>query len=95
MGLYELVKASLRVTTDDSGIEFEIKQLISSAKEDMITAGVKTEIAHDEDNELVKVAIIFYCKSTFGFDNPDAGRFKNLYNIKRDTLANGVGRLDA
>lgn len=92
MELFELVKSALRVTTDDEGIESEIKQLISTAKEDLITAGVKSEIANDDEDELVRMAIIFYCKSAFGFDNPDAGRFKNMYENKRDTLANGVGR---
>lgn len=85
--IYELVKATLRVTTDDKNIQNEIQACIDGAIDDLKTAGVPIKIAEDTDNPLVKQAVIFYAKSVFGYDNPDAARFNGLYEMKKNVLA--------
>lgn len=85
--IYELVKATLRVTTDDENIQNEIQACIDGAIDDLKTAGVPIKLAEDTSNPLVKQAVIFYAKSVFGYDNPDAARFNNLYEMKKNVLS--------
>ncbi|WP_129045010.1 head-tail connector protein [Companilactobacillus metriopterae] len=88
------VKLALRISKENNQFDTELTDLISAARNDLITAGVKSEIANSDSNILAKQAIIFYCKATFGFDNQDAGRFNNLYIDKKNTLAMYGGEAD-
>lgn len=77
MSLLDEMKLNLRVTGDWA--DDEITMLIEGAKADMVRVGVERPLVEEGDHPLVKNAIACYCKSRFGFDNPDARRFEGLY----------------
>lgn len=91
--MLEDVKKSLRITDND--FDDEITLLIEAAKEDLESSGVasyyfitKNEITGEEkekvDNKLLRLAIILYCKTFFGFDNPESEKYNNAYeHIKK------------
>lgn len=76
--LLEVVKQTLRVTSD--AYDDEINMLIDAAIADMLRAGVDKRLL-DKDNmyPLAKSGIICYVKANFGYDNQEAGRFKESY----------------
>lgn len=59
----------------------EIRMLVDAALADMRRVGVRDSLLDDEDAlpPLVKQAVACYCKSRFGFDNPDFERFDASY----------------
>lgn len=75
------VKAALRVSTEDDGINEEIKTLISSAKADLLTTGI-----HLDTDPFFELAIVVYCKANFGFDNPEAPRFLEIYESMKHKM---------
>lgn len=84
MPLLDDIKLSLRVMTDD--FDPEIQLLIDAAIADMKRVGIRPELLEldaDENllrhNAMVWQAIAAFCKSRFGFDNGDAGRFDDAY----------------
>lgn len=84
MSLLDDMKLSLRINADD--FDVEIEALIGAAMDDMARVGVRPELLETDDdgnllrrNMLVWQAIAAYCKSRFGFDNGDAGRFDDAY----------------
>lgn len=91
--MLEEAKKSLRITDND--FDDEVRLLIEAAKEDLESSGVassyfvtKDEETEEEigkiDNKLLKLAIILYCKTFFGFDNPDSEKYNNAYeHIKK------------
>lgn len=90
--MLELVKKSLRV--DDDEFNDELNLLIEAAVEDLISSGVASSNFYDENdvnhdtivinNKLLKLSVILYCKSFFGFDNPDSEKYNNAYeHIKK------------
>lgn len=83
------VKNALRVSTSDPGILQDIKDLIASARMDLIQSGVSPEIANKENevDPLIKRAVIFYAKANFGFSNPDAERFQASYESLKQHLS--------
>lgn len=82
--LLEEVMTALRITSQDQEIKLEIESLITSAKQDLLISGVT---ALEDDNPLIKRAIIFYAKAYFGFDNPDAERYEKCYRLLANHLA--------
>ncbi len=64
MGILERVKLSLRMRS--GAFDEELNLLISACKLDIEMAGV---VNIDEDDELISLAIIVYCKANFGSDN--------------------------
>lgn len=71
--MLESVKLALRLSGD--AFDEEVQGLIDAASRDLQEVGVTPDPA----NPLVKRAIITYCKSEFGYDNPDAPRFMESY----------------
>ena len=71
--MLEDVKKALRLTDEDFDNEV--------AKEDLISSGVASNYFETEkvENKLLKLAIILYCKTFFGFDNPDSEKYNNAY----------------
>lgn len=53
----------------------EILDLIEAARAKMRAGGVRAEVASDDADPLVRVAIKCYVKGAFGMDNPDAERY--------------------
>ena len=81
------VKTSLRVTTDEQSIVEDIKDLISSARADLILSGVLPSKANNENDSLISRAVKTYCKANFGLSNPDMEKYNESYiMIKKHLL---------
>ncbi|MBM7624778.1 head-tail connector protein [Sporohalobacter salinus] len=85
MTLIDEVKTALRVTTTE--LDSEIEGLIEACKVDLEIAGLYVV---DETDKLIKRAIILYCKANFGYDNPEADRFQESYEMLKNHLAMSV-----
>lgn len=91
--MLEEIKKALRLIDND--FDDEVTLLIEAAKEDLKSSGVASsyfitkddetgEKSEEIDNKLLKLAIILYCKTFFGFDNPDSEKYNNAYeHIKK------------
>ncbi|MFS0864122.1 DNA-packaging protein [Fredinandcohnia sp. 179-A 10B2 NHS] len=73
------VKLSLRIL--NNAFDSEVLDLIEEARQDLILSGVSSVKANDDTDPLIKRAIKTYCKANFGFDNPDAARLKDSYEM--------------
>jgi uncharacterized phage protein (predicted DNA packaging) len=80
--MLESVKLALRVTVSD--FDEEIQDLIDAAKRDLEIVGVDII---DETDPLIRRAIITYCKANFGYDNPEAERFQQSYDMLKQHLS--------
>ncbi|TCT23388.1 putative phage protein (predicted DNA packaging) [Melghiribacillus thermohalophilus] len=78
MALLDDVKLALRIS--NSAFDNEINDLIEAAKADLILSGVE-ETRLDVTDPLIKRAIKTYVKAQFGFDNPDAERLQQSYEM--------------
>jgi uncharacterized phage protein (predicted DNA packaging) len=85
MALLDDVKLALRISS--SAFDSEITDLIEAAKADLQLSGVKQEKADDDNDPLIKRAIIVYCKANFGYDNPEAERFQQSYDMLKQHLS--------
>ncbi|MDQ0158964.1 phage head-tail connector protein [Alkalibacillus salilacus] len=88
--LVDDVKHQIRVASSHAPITQEVQDLIDSARQDLITAGVTSDMAQaDDDNidPLIKRAIVTYCKAHFGIDNPQGERFEKAYNSLKHHLS--------
>lgn len=83
----EHVKAILRITTDDVGINAEIQNLIDSAIMDLRMSGInQLKLTYPLDSIIVR-AISLYAKANFGFDNPDSEKLMESYRSLETHLA--------
>lgn len=80
--MLDAVKLSLRIR--NNALDLELIDLIESAKMDLSIAGV---LKVNEDDGLIKRAIILYCKANFGLDNKDSDKYQRSYEILRDRLS--------
>lgn len=71
------VKKSLRISNNH--FDDEIAGLIEAARLDLIQSGVSFDKANDEEDALVKRAIIIYCKAHFGLADKDDIPVKEMY----------------
>lgn len=78
MALLDDVKLALRISS--SAFDTEVQDLIYAAKADLQLSGVDPTKMLDAD-PLIKRAIVTYVKANFGFDNPDAERLQQAYNM--------------
>ena len=79
--LYD-VKSSVRIINNK--FDVELVDLIDAAKMDLLIAGV-TKV--DENDPLIKRAIILYCKANFGLDNKDSEKYQNSYENLKEKLS--------
>lgn len=86
MSLLANVKAALRISSTAFDTT-EIQPLIDSAKADMVLCGITTVKANDETNDLIVRAITTYCKANFGYNNPDADKLQQSYEMLRNHLS--------
>lgn len=85
MTMLQRIKTALRVSAVD--YDEEVTGLISSAREHLRLSGVsETALASEDPAPLVEQAITLYCKSNFGFDNPDAERLDKSFKSIVDKL---------
>ncbi|MFR2388039.1 head-tail connector protein [Intestinibacter bartlettii] len=76
------IKLALRISTDS--FDEELRDLINACKSDLKLSGI-TNI--DEDDSLIKRAIILYCKANFGLDNKDSEKYNKSYDLLKQHLA--------
>lgn len=80
--MLEAVKKALRVSS--SHFDDEIQDLILAGESDLRLAGIYFV---GQEDPLVKRAIITYCKANFGYDNPEADRFRDSYVMLKQHLS--------
>jgi len=85
--LIDEVKTALRISTSNTVYDMEIQTLIYAARLDLIQAGINPDKVNDDDDALIKRAIITYCKAHFGYDNPEADRFNDSYIMLKQHLS--------
>lgn len=84
MALIDDVKLALRITS--SAFDNEVEDLIKAARQDLILSGVSSNKANDDTDPLIKRAIVVYCKANFGYDNSEAERFQQSYDMLKAHL---------
>lgn len=72
MAMLDDVKLALRVS--HTALDSEITDLIASARQDLLLAGVIASKANSNTDPLIKRYIVTYSKAYFGMDNPDYER---------------------
>jgi len=87
VALLDDVKNVLRVSGND--LDIEVIDLIDAAKEDLKLSGI-LESRVTEVDPLIKRAIIVYCKANFGWDNPEAERLQNSYDMLKAHLSSST-----
>lgn len=77
------VKKRLRITSN--AFDDEVQDLIDAAQADLQLSGVHaTKISATDP--LIKRAVVVYCKANFGYDNPDADRLQQSYDLIKQHL---------
>lgn len=78
-------RAALRISHQK--FDDEISDLIAAARADLHDlGGIKAEKVNDEDDPLIKRAIMAYVKADFGLDNNDAERYRESYEMLKRHL---------
>lgn len=85
MAMLDLVKKSLRVSTND--FNDELNTLIAAAEGDLAVAGVTTI---EETDPLIIAAVCTFCKWRFG-DPDHADDFKRAYDEQKAQLSMNTG----
>ena len=81
------IKTALRISTNNTAFDSEIADLIAAARADLMLAGVLLAKANDDTDPLIKRAITVYVKANFGWNNPDAERLQQSYDMLKSHLA--------
>lgn len=84
MAMLDDIKNVLRVSGTD--FDVELNDLIESARQELLLAGVHATLANSNSDALVKKAIMVYCKAEFGFDNQEADRFRKAFDSLKQHL---------
>ena len=79
-------KAALRISASNTAYNTEITDLISAAEADLELSGLTAASVVDTDT-LIKRAIVTYVKANFGWNNPDAERLQNAYEMLKNHLS--------
>lgn len=82
------VKLALRIS--HNLLDSEISDVITSARMELKRAGVKTDKA-ESDNEDVVTAIKTYALAYFSSDNKDSERYSESFNYQCDCLRKSYG----
>ena len=83
--MLEEVKSALRIS--NTAYDNEVQNLIDACKSDLETSGVAPSyFLEDNYRALIKQAIITYCKAQFGYDNQDATRLNESYELLKQKL---------
>ena len=81
--MLEDIKNLLRITSDD--FDDEIMEMIAECKSELLLSGLKPEKVVETD-ELIRRAIKLYCKTHFGYQNPDFDRNLASYQSLKSHL---------
>lgn len=80
------IKKVLRISETNQSYNDEINDLILAAKDDLKISGIASSLIDDND-PLIKRAIITYVKAHFGYDNPEADRYSLAYESLKTHLS--------
>nr|DAT48188.1 MAG TPA: head to tail adaptor [Caudoviricetes sp.] len=64
----------------------EITDLIGAARADLLLGGIIASKVEDENDSLIKRAIVCYVKAEFGLDNTDAAKYHESYEMLKRHL---------
>ena len=81
------IKTALRISINNTAFDSEIADLIDAARADLMLAGILPAKANDDNDPLIKRAITVYVKANFGWNNPDAERLQQSYDMLKSHLA--------
>ena len=71
----------------NTAFDGEITDLISAARSDLKLSGVLESKVNDDTDALIKRAIVVYCKANFGWNNPDAEKLQQSYDMLKMHLS--------
>lgn len=83
--MLEDVKTALRLR--NNAFDNEVEDLIAAARDDLRISGVSAALVVSDTDSLIKRAIVTYCKANFGYDNPEADRFRQSYDMLKQHLS--------
>lgn len=83
--MIESIKTALRIS--NTAYDSEINDLVDAARADLRLSGILESKVNDDTDPLIKRAIIIYVKANFGWNNPDAERLQQSYNMLKIHLA--------
>lgn len=86
MAILDSVKKTLRISQSNTAFDEEVTDLIAAARNDLRLAGVLLSKTTEDEDPLIKRAITVYCKANFGFDNPDAEKLTESFNMLKAHL---------
>lgn len=78
--LLDACREALRIPADCTDFDAEIEDLIDAARAAMRAGGVADDVAADDSNGAVRLAVKVYCRANFGMDNPDAERLAQSFD---------------
>lgn len=81
--IFEKVKLALRIS--HNLLDNEIADVITSARDELIRAGVDSEVAYS-DEEIIHTAIKTYALSYYASDDKDAKRYNESFFYQCDCL---------
>jgi uncharacterized phage protein (predicted DNA packaging) len=87
--LFDEIKTVLRLSISNTAFDSEIDGLIEGARQELKLSGVssdKADAIHNID-PLVKRAIVIYVKANFGWDNPDAEKLSESFEMLKGHLS--------
>lgn len=90
--LIEKVKLSARISGD--AFDDDVKDIIESAREELVQAGVSRVKAESDDDPLIIRAVTIFAKANFGIDSPNAYRFQSSFESLKRHLSMAGDYLD-
>jgi len=81
------IKTALRISINNTAFDSEITDLIAAARGDLMLAGILPAKANDDNDPLIKRAIMVYVKANFGWNNPDAEKLQQSYDMLKMHLS--------
>lgn len=61
----------------------EITDLIGEARADLLSGGILPEKVNDENDPLIRRAIVTFVKAEFGLDNADSEKYRAAYKTAK------------
>lgn len=78
------IRRNLRINHDR--FNDEITDLIEAARADLLLGGIILSKVVDENDALIKRAIVNYVKAEFGLDNEDSEKYRESYEMLKRHL---------
>lgn len=90
--MLEKIKLALRIS--HNYLDNDIISTIKTARSEMMRAGVPIELAENEDNELVDMAIKTYCQYIYTSDDKAVDRYLASWQYQVDCLRKSTIEVD-